>query len=265
MRCQSLRPCRAHHARLLRAAARARASATKPATGMSSARAVGSRLAASIRAGYVGAERSQALAQHFAPLSERGLGDAFEQPAIARQRFGARHEPHHRGCDFRRRHEGRGVDVEQDARLAAPLRQDRQSAVGFRCPARRRCARPLRAGTSGRRSRTMAARLDAEPARPAAPWRCCRAGWRRCAPDRASKRGLRIERQARPRPRCRAGRDRARRSPASAAIARSSRSTAMTRAAPSASSARVSPPGPGPDLEHRDACRAVRRRARCVR
>ena len=62
----------------------------------------------------------------------------------------------------------------------------------------------------------------------------------------AGEQRARIERAARRPRRFRAGRDNARRSPASAAIARSSRSTAMTRAAPSANSARVRPPGPGP-------------------
>jgi hypothetical protein len=106
---------------------------------------------------HVGTERSQALAQHLAPLSEGGPGYGFEQPAVARQRLRPRHEPHQRGCDLRRRHECRGVDVEQNARLASPLHEHGQSPVTFRAGSRRRCARRPRAETSEWRHRTRAA------------------------------------------------------------------------------------------------------------
>ena len=41
-------------------------------------------------------------------------------------------ELHHRRRDLRRRHEGRGRDVEQDLRLRAPAGQHREAAVGLR-------------------------------------------------------------------------------------------------------------------------------------
>ena len=55
-----------------------RARATKPSTGISSARAVGSRPAASSSGKRIGAERLQALPQHLAALAEGRLGDALE-------------------------------------------------------------------------------------------------------------------------------------------------------------------------------------------
>ena len=104
-----------------------------PATRMSSARAVGSSPAAASSAGTS------------AP-SERRLWRSIlrrwpKAACVTRSRSarshgsgaGARHQTHHRGCDFRRRHEGRRLDVEQDARLAAPLRQHRQASVALRC------------------------------------------------------------------------------------------------------------------------------------
>ena len=71
-------------------AARA-ASATKPSTGISSARAVGSMPAAASS----GTDRRRAISgspQHLAALAESGRGDAFECAAVAGQRSGARDE-----------------------------------------------------------------------------------------------------------------------------------------------------------------------------
>ena len=71
----------------------ARASATKPSTGISSARAVGSMPAAASSAQRIDAERLEALAQHLAALAEGGLGHALEQRARSQgSGVGARHE-----------------------------------------------------------------------------------------------------------------------------------------------------------------------------
>ena len=71
-------------------------------------------------------------AQHLAALAEGGLGDALERAAVAGQGSCARHKLHQRRRHLRRRHEGRGRDVEQDFRLRAPARQHREPAVGLR-------------------------------------------------------------------------------------------------------------------------------------
>ena len=114
-----------------RQAARARASATKPATEMSSARAVGSRPAAASRAATSTPSERRLWRSILRRWPNAAWVTRLEQPAIAGQRRRPRHQTHQRGCDFRRRHEGRGVDVEQDARLAAPLRQHGQPPVAL--------------------------------------------------------------------------------------------------------------------------------------
>ena len=165
---------------------------------------------------------------------------------------------------LRRRHEGRGRHVEQDARLASA---SRRAPRGGRNPSararRRRCAPRPRAGTSsvsdshqGGQSRPASQPVEA------AACRRCRAGWRRSAPAR--RRGADADRRRAHRPRrSRAGPDSARRSRRAPARQRASRSTAMTRAAPAARSARVRPPGTRPDLDHGRRRRGRRRRGRC--
>ena len=135
-----------------------------------------------------------------------------------------------------------------------PCASRRAPRAGRRSSSRaaRRCARRPRAGTSGRAGRTRAATARRSASRPAGRSRCCRAGWRRRAPAPPPRYGAGVERQ-------RVARDdgeparivrgdlRERRDGALVALDRDH------AAAPSASSARVSPPGPGTDLDHRDA------------
>ena len=79
----------------------------------------------------IDAERFQALPQHLAALAEGGGCDLFEQLAIAGQRLCARHQPHDGGGDLRRRHEGGRRNVEQDLRLAAPVGEHAEPAIGL--------------------------------------------------------------------------------------------------------------------------------------
>ena len=111
--------------------ASARASATKPSTGISLG-AVG-RLDPGAREQRqrIGAERFQALAQHLAALAEGGLGDALERAAVAGERVLARRQADQGRRHLGRRHEGAGGDVEQDARIAAPSGEHRQAAVAL--------------------------------------------------------------------------------------------------------------------------------------
>ena len=69
-----------------------RAMATKPATGIVSARAVGSTPAAASSGAGSTPSDLQALAQHLAALAEGGCGDALEQAAVAGAGLGARHQ-----------------------------------------------------------------------------------------------------------------------------------------------------------------------------
>ncbi len=77
------------------------------------------------------------LAQHLAPLAERGLGRGRQQARVAGVRRSARQEFDHAGDDLGRRGEGGRRHVEQDPRLRAPAGQHGKPAVigalGGRC------------------------------------------------------------------------------------------------------------------------------------
>ena len=85
-----------------------RASATKPSTGISSARAVGSMPAAASSAQR---HRRRAISGFAAASCGAGRtpprSPVCKRPRVAGQRLGARNQPHHRGCHLGRRHEGR--------------------------------------------------------------------------------------------------------------------------------------------------------------
>ena len=153
-----------------------------------------------------------------------------------------RHDVDHRRGDLGRRHEGRAMHRHRDARGSSATARRPTAGRNARCPAWRRSARPLRAGTS--RSATTTTAATARPASAAATqFRHCRAGWRRYARRRRPRRARR-SRSASPRMiRSRPGNSAS--SSASAGMQRRSRSTATTLA-PVSSNARVRPPGPGP-------------------
>ena len=128
----------------------------------------------------IGAERSQALAQHLAALAEGRRGDALERDAVARQRRGARDSRTTDDVTFGGGTKADGATSNRMLRLRAPAGEHAEPAVSLRRPAWRRCARRPRAGTSAPAGRTRAARLGRRASRRAAPSRCCRAGSRRC-------------------------------------------------------------------------------------
>src|SRR5215813_6450401 len=76
--------------------------------------------------GWIGAQRFQALTQHLAALTERGLSHPLERGAFADERIVARHQVHDRRCHVWWRHEGAAGDVEADARFATPANEDGQ-------------------------------------------------------------------------------------------------------------------------------------------
>jgi hypothetical protein len=59
----------------------------------------------------------KARSQHLAALAERGLGEARYHLCIDALRLIRRDDVDHRRDDFRRRHEGRAVDVHRDPRV----------------------------------------------------------------------------------------------------------------------------------------------------
>ena len=87
----------------------------------------------------------QALAQHLAPLAERRARDRLKgaDPA-GKGRFAGRQVDDARG-DLRRRHEGRGRHVEEDARFASASRRARR---GGRNPSGRISSATIRSATS---------------------------------------------------------------------------------------------------------------------
>ena len=129
-------------------------------------------------------KRAQALTQHLAALAERGLRLRLRAACGRRQRLRPRHQADQRRGYLGRRHERRRIDVEKNVAPRSAIAPARTAGRSFSSRARPRCARRPRAGTSARQHRTRAATARARPRRPAAPWRCCRAGWRRCAPGR---------------------------------------------------------------------------------
>ena len=227
-----------------------RARATKPSTGISSARAV-SRNAGGGEQRLAGRapRAAQALAQHLAALAEGGLGDALER---ARGRngsgLGARHQAHDRRGHLGRRHEGRRRDVEQDFRLACASRPARRAGRSSCAPG----AATMRSATSRWNISTRHVvprrpRLDAEPAHQQRGRDVVgQVGDDADGAGRVAemRRGSNVERIARrPREPARDSARRSRRAPRSRARRARPRSRG---AAPSASSARVRPPGPGP-------------------
>ena len=133
-----------------------RASATNRSTDNSSARAVASRSAAASKAGTsTPSERRlwRSILRRWPKAACVTLSSSCGRRAAAR----AWHRSTSEDLTFGGGTKRRGVDVEQDARLAAPLRQHRQASVALRMRLRQRCVRRPRAGTSGPRYRTRAA------------------------------------------------------------------------------------------------------------
>ena len=142
--------------------------------------------------------------------------------------------------------------------VAAPLHQDRKPPVGFGA----RCGDDAFGDLALEHENGAVVpgrpRLDADPARPAARLRCCRADWRRCGsgPDRVR---TRVEGERVARRRCRAGRD----SAAAISCERGDGAlVALDRDDPGGAErqqgARQSA-GAGTDLQHRDAGERSRR------
>ena len=147
-----------------------------------------------------GGEALQRLAQHLAPLAERGLGRRRQEPRVARLGFVARDQFDDAGGHLRRRGERGGGDVEQEPRARAPARQHREPAVvGALGRAWRRCAAPPRAGTSASADHRTAATARPRASASAAPSRRCRAGWRRCVSARRPPRRAASRRRGRAR------------------------------------------------------------------
>ena len=155
------------------------ASATKPSTGISSARAVGSMPAAASSASGIDAERFEALPQHLAALAEGRLGHPLQAPARCRRaaRRAARGARPRRSLSAAARRPTAPRRTGSSPRVRQPPAP--KAGHRFCCRARRRCARRPRAGTSAPARRTRAATARRSASRPAARSRYCRAGWRR--------------------------------------------------------------------------------------
>ena len=168
------------------------ASATKPSTAISSARAVGSRPAFSSSGMGSSAERLQARAQHLAALAEGRRGDALERAAVAGQGIRARARAAPR--DDVTLGGGTKADGAMSNRIfasRAPARQHGEPAVGLRAGLRHDALGDLALEHQHEPVVPGRPRLDGEPARPAARSRCCRAGWRRRGPGRRRDRARR--------------------------------------------------------------------------
>ena len=192
----------------------------------------------------IDAQRLQALPQHLAALAEGRLGHLLQ--GSASQASGAARGTSRTTDDVTL---GGGTKAEgaTSNRIFASHASPPAPTAGRRscCPARRRCARPPRAGTSAPAVVPGRPRLGGQPA-DQQRGRDVVGQVGDDARARAAQMRARIEARARRPPRSRAGPDSAPRSRPAPRIARSSRSMAITRLAPCASSARVRPPGPGP-------------------
>jgi hypothetical protein len=96
------------------------------------------------------AQRLQARAQHLAALAEGGGGDALQRLQLGFGRLSrARVEPHHRRGHFRRRGEGAGRQVHDDAGVGTRPGRSPPAAHRRRRRPRPRSGRRLPSGTSG--------------------------------------------------------------------------------------------------------------------
>ena len=159
-------------------AASARANSAKPAVSISSARRVGSMSAAAKSARGSTPSRFEALAQHLAPLSERGLRDRETSAPVAGQWLFRGTSSTTEEVTF-----GGGVNARARRRTgcapSSASRTARRAARSRRAaPAWRRSARPPRAGTSAPDDPKPAARLRSRASASVARSRCCRAGSR---------------------------------------------------------------------------------------
>ena len=219
--------------------------ATKPLTGMVSARRVGSTSAAA-------ASRAGSTASDFRlcrSIFRRWPKAAAATCSSARRSHGsgasAGHQPHHRRGDFGLRDKRRRRNVEQDLCFGAPVRKHAEPAIGFVVFAGDDALGHLALKHQHHHVVPGRPRLDRQPVDQQRGRDVVGqvgddfGAWRRRATgaDRNA---------ARRRRRSPADRDIASKFLPAPASARSSRSMAMTRRAPSASSARVRPPGPGP-------------------
>ncbi len=135
----------------------------------------------------IDAKALQALPQHFAPLAEGRLRHRGEQIAPRRRGRRARHELDDGRGHLRRRREGRGRNVEQNPRLAAPVAEHGEPAVIGALAG----VATIRSATSllehqHEAGRTRAARPALPASGSAARSRCYKADWRRSAPGRAA-------------------------------------------------------------------------------